>query len=106
MTSYVRPVDPGFCPDCFASGDCGRPDAWRLPNANEAGRSLQNGGAPVNETHLPWNDGKHRRYTNFDSSLVPADGRWTGTSAPNDTGGSAPSIRDRRRHDLTNPQGV
>lgn len=26
--------------------------------------------------HLPWNDGKHRRCTNFDDSLVPADGRW------------------------------
>lgn len=76
MTEFIRPTDPGFCFDCHANGQGGSPDAWRLSNGLDADQCPYCGKAPIASEHLPWNDGKHRRCTNFDDSLVPADGRW------------------------------
>jgi hypothetical protein len=52
------------------------PDLWRLHKDLEPGRCIECGEPPAASRHLPGIDGKHRRETNYDDSLVPADGRW------------------------------
>lgn len=75
-TDFIRPTDLGFCFDCHALGQASNPDLWRLSNGIEADACPGCQQPPVEEVQLPWNDGKHRRQTNFDDSLVPSDWRW------------------------------
>jgi predicted Zn-ribbon and HTH transcriptional regulator len=74
-TEFIRPTDPGFCFECHSLGQGGSPDDWRLANDLEPDRCPRCGKPPIEERHLPWNDGKHRRTASFED-LVPADGRW------------------------------
>ena len=76
MTEYVSPTDAGCCFDCYASGQGGNPDMWLLGNGTSAELCPYCRRPPTQSTHLPWNDHKHRRCSNSDDNLVPADGRW------------------------------
>lgn len=75
-TDFIRPTDPGFCFDCHSNGQASEPDLWRVSNGIEADSCPECRQPPTSQVHLPWNDGKHRRNTNCDDSLVPSDGRW------------------------------
>lgn len=53
MLGYTRPVDPGFCRGCHASGDSHTPDLWRLHKDLDPGRCIECGQPPVTSRHLP-----------------------------------------------------
>ena len=76
ITDFIRPTDPGICTGCYAMGDGRAPDLWRLSNGLEADRCPYCGQPPVASRYLQDIEGKHRRCTNGDDELVPADGRW------------------------------
>jgi len=76
LTDFIRPADPGHCPDCHSMGDANTPGRWDLSRGLSADQCPYCAQPPIGRQHLPDIDGKHRMIGGPSTILVPADGHW------------------------------